>query len=329
MNNAAMTNPEQKSGGIMDMGGSMSGEMAARLNDMKLKLSMVQTFMKEIMDEGFDYGIIPGTDKPCLFKSGAEKMIAVYGFSSVVKEKKETRDLITGYYLAEITMQIIHRGTGAIVAEGVGECSSFESKYRYRWSFENELPRGTDKTGLVSKTWLAFKNGQPVMKDGVQVEYTKYRMDNSDLIDQWNTVLKMAKKRALVDATLTATGTSGIFTQTADEMDDWMGKEDDGRLQKLKKQKPGPTAADEKHTFAPTAGSGMITGAQKNKIQYDADKRGVKAEQIDAIVKSTKGKGIDHLTKTEASAVIDWLGKVTKDELNDLVIDVEMDGAAK
>ena len=317
MSNGALATTEQKSSGIMDMSGGMSGEMAARLNEMKLKLSMVQNFMKEVMDEGFDYGIIPGTDKPCLFKPGAEKMLAVYGFSSIVKEKKETRDLKTGYYLAEITMQIIHRGTGAIIAEGVGECSSFESKYRYRWMFENELPKGTDKTGLVIKEWES--------KDKTKT-YAKYRMENSDLIDQWNTVLKMAKKRALVDATLTATGTSGIFNQTVDEMDDWMGKEDDGRLTKLQKKKNVPTAADEKSSFNPTAGSGMITIAQKNKIQYDAEKKNVKPADIEAIIQAEKKKPIAELTKAEASAIIDWLSKVSEEDLQDLLVDLAMGG---
>ena len=320
MSNGALATTEQKSSGIMDMSGGMSGEMAARLNEMKLKLSMVQNFMKEVMDEGFDYGIIPGTDKPCLFKPGAEKMLAVYGFSSIVKEKKETRDLKTGYYLAEITMQIIHRGTGAIIAEGVGECSSFESKYRYRWMFENELPKGTDKTGLVIKEWES--------KDKTKT-YAKYRMENSDLIDQWNTVLKMAKKRALVDATLTATGTSGIFNQTVDEMDEWMDGDGSNRLQKkepLQKKKGAPTAADEKTTFNPSASGGMITIAQKNKIHYDAEKKNVKEADIEAIIQAEKKKPIAELTKAEASAIIDWLGKVSESDLQDLVIDLAMGG---
>ena len=314
-NSAAMTTMEQKSGGIMDMTGGMSGEMAGRLAEMKMKLDLVQQFFKGVMEKDLDYGIIPGTQKPSLLKPGAEKLCELYGFAPVVKDKRETRDFNTGYYLAELTMQIVHRQSGAIIAEGVGEASSYESKYRFRWVFDSEVPKSVDKNGLIQKTFKG-KNGS---------EYVKYRMENVDLIDQWNTVLKMAKKRALVDAVLSATRTSGIFSQSEDEMDAWIEGESE---EKLQKQKPAPTTADERQTFAPAAGTG-ITDAQKNKIRYDAEKRGVKAEQIDAIVRATKGKGIDQLTKTEASAVIDWLGKVTKDELNDLVIDVEMDGAAK
>lgn len=317
MSNGSMATTEQKSGGIMDMSGGMSGEMASRLNEMRVKLDLVQQFFKDIMVKDLDYGIIPGTDKPCLYKPGAEKLCELYGFSPIVKEKKETRDLATGYYLAQVTMQIIHRNSGAIIAEGVGECSSFESKYHYRWVYESDLKRQKiDPAGVFSKV---FEN-----KSSKQ-EYTKYRLDNPDLIDQWNTVLKMAKKRALVDAVLSSTRTSGIFSQSEGEMDAWMEGDEIPKQEKLEKKKAAPSAADEKATFNPSASGGMITIAQKNKIQYDAAARKVKAEQIDAIVKSTKGKHIDGLTKVEASAVIDWLSKVSEADLQDLVIEAAMD----
>ena len=43
------------------------------------------------------------------------------------------------------------------------------------------------------------------------------RIENEDIADVYNTVLKMAKKRALVDATLTATAASDIFTQDVED----------------------------------------------------------------------------------------------------------------
>ena len=41
----------------------------------------------------------------------------------------------------------------------------------------------------------------------------KFKRDNPNPPDLWNTVLKMAKKRALVDAVLTSLGASMLFTQ--------------------------------------------------------------------------------------------------------------------
>lgn len=315
MANGALATMEQKSGGIMDMSGA-TGDMAMRLAEMSNKLDLVKTFFKTQMTKDIDFGIIPGTDKPALYKPGAEKLCALYGFSQRVLSKIETRDLATGYYLSEVTVQLTHAASGIIVADGVGECSSYESKYRYRWVFESDIPKNIDKAGLVSKTFESKKTGK---------EYTRYRLENPDLIDQWNTVLKMAKKRALVDATLAATRTSGMFCQTEGELDAWLDSDEIPKQERLEKQKTGPAAADEKTSFNPSASGGMITIAQKNKIQYDAEKRKVKPEQIDAIVKSTKGKAIDELTKTEASAVIDWLTKVSQDDLNDLVVEIAMD----
>jgi len=42
-------------------------------------------------------------------------------------------------------------------------------------------------------------------------------IENPDLPDQWNTVIKMSEKRARVGAVLAVTGASAIFTQDLDE----------------------------------------------------------------------------------------------------------------
>jgi hypothetical protein len=47
-------------------------------------------------------------------------------------------------------------------------------------------------------------------------------MENEDPWVLWNTVLKMAKKRALIDATLSATSSSGIFTQDVEDLQEWV-----------------------------------------------------------------------------------------------------------
>jgi hypothetical protein len=47
----------------------------------------------------------------------------------------------------------------------------------------------------------------------------KYTGDKIDKYFIWNTILKMAKKRSYVDATITAWGLSGIFTQDIEELE--------------------------------------------------------------------------------------------------------------
>lgn len=309
---------DKGTGEVIDITSGGSGEMATRLAEMETKLMLVRKFFKSVMNKDEDFGIIPGTDKPSLLKPGAEKLLALYNFSSIVKEKNEVRDLQTGYYQAQVVIQIVHRGTGIVIAEGVGEASSFESKYRYRWMYENELPKGADKEALTSKTFVSKKSGK---------EYVRYRMENADIIDQWNTVLKMAKKRALVDAALAATGTSGIFTQSEDEMDAWIEGESDVK-EKMEKKRSAPQTSDERASFQPPpSNGGKITEKQIGKIFGDAKRKGLDENGIKDIVLYVKKKPINELTTAEASAVIDFIAKSEEEALQDLVLAAVFPGA--
>lgn len=188
-------------------------EMALKLADMKAKLGLVQRFFREVMVLGQDYGTLPGTDKPSLLKAGAEKLCELYGFAPAVKQVEEEKDIETGFYRARVVVALIHRRSGVVVAEGVGEANTMEGKYRYRWVPEWRLPEGIDRTALYSE----------VRKDKDGKKYRMYRLENQDPWSLWNTVLKTAKKRALVDATLSATRSSGLFTQDLEDLEEWIG----------------------------------------------------------------------------------------------------------
>jgi hypothetical protein len=105
-NNVTVLSPQQQSGALLDMDSSGASEMAIRLGEMTTKLDLVQKFFKQVMVKDLDYGIIPGTDKPTLYKPGAEKLCELYGFAPIVKAKNDTRDFKTGYYLSEIIMKM-------------------------------------------------------------------------------------------------------------------------------------------------------------------------------------------------------------------------------
>jgi len=189
-------------------------QFARRLSDMKLKLELTRQFFSEVMVKDMDFGVIPGTNgKPSLLKPGAESLLEFYAYAGVIKEQQEKKDYDTGFYDITVIIQILDKATGRIVAEGVGSANVYEARYRYRWVYKNEIPVGTDVAGLKTRKFTSKKNGQ---------EYTQYRLENDDLFSLWNTVLKMAKKRALVDGALQATRSSGIFTQDLEDMEEWM-----------------------------------------------------------------------------------------------------------
>lgn len=197
-------------------------DLRRRLADLEEETGLVQQFFKNVMvpsrpgEADGDYGIIPGTEKPTLFKAGAEKLCELYGYGINIADVQETTDYDTGHYRVVARVALIHKGSGVRVAEGIGECNTHEAKYHYRWVFVNDVPAGLDKSRMKTKEITSRKTKQ---------KYTMYRLENDDLFSIWNTILKMAKKRALVDATLSATRSSGLFTQTAEHLDEWIDAE--------------------------------------------------------------------------------------------------------
>lgn len=147
-------------------------EFAVTFNEAKQRITMLQTFVKEMMIPGVDYGIIPGCPKPSLLKSGAEKLCDIYGFSKLIAVSNRIEDWSEGFFSYEVKATLINKRTGLVEAEGVGCCNSRERKYKKQDAFS------------IS-----------------------------------NTILKMAKKRAIVDAVLSATRSSGIFSQDIEDIE--------------------------------------------------------------------------------------------------------------
>ncbi|MGB9866738.1 MAG: hypothetical protein ACPLPR_02365 [Bacillota bacterium] len=261
-------------------------EMALRLADMKSKLALVKQFFSEVMVQGQDYGVIPGTDKPTLLKPGAEKLCELYGYAPVIKDVQEEKDIATGFYRARVTVALVHRRSGVTVAEGVGEANTMEGRYRWRWVPEWKLPDGIDRDALKCEERKA--------KDGKT--YKLYKVENEDPWALWNTVLKMAKKRALIDATLSATRSSGIFTQDAEDLAEWI----DGSPATLEGEHISNADMETAVEFA--------SEAQRKKIYAMAKHVGLSDEYMKKLLASQFGvDSSKKLTKEQASKLIDWL----------------------
>ncbi|NOU68356.1 hypothetical protein GC096_30475 [Paenibacillus sp. LMG 31461] len=261
MNEVTVIQPQTSSGqagggAIIDYEFGSATDLRKKLADMKQKLNLTKEFFREVMQEGVDYGIIPGTDKPTLLKPGAEGLCEFYNFAPTIASKVEDKNFETGYYGVDITIRLIHRGSGSIIGEGVGHANTFESRYRWRWVSEKDLPKGVEKEDLVSKE-----------RTGKYGKYQSYRMENDDMHSIWNTVLKMAKKRALVDATLAATRSSGIFTQTEQELEAYLAGEDpDGEGDNPTQSKAQQQNTQSKQTSSRSSGTGN-SGQSGNVVQ--------------------------------------------------------------
>lgn len=206
------------------------------VNTAKARLQEFQEFCAHYLQEskdggndGGDYGVIPGTKKKTLLKSGADKLCELYGLYDKY-EVKATIDWETGLFDYELTCILKSRRDDSEVGSGVGSCSSFESKYKWREQ-KRQCPSCGKETIIKGKAeygggWLCwkkegksdgcgakFKDGDKSIEDQVQG-----RVENPDIVDIKNTVLKMAKKRAKIDAVISVTRSSGIFTQDMDDI---------------------------------------------------------------------------------------------------------------
>jgi hypothetical protein len=139
----------------------------------------------------------------------------------------QARDLDEVHREYQVRCTLVHIPTGRIYGEGVGLCSTLESRYRYRYA-ERTCPRCGHATiirgraeyggGFVCYQRKGGCGAKFHAQDPTIINQQVGKIENPDIADTYNTVLKMAKKRALIDATLTATAASDIFTQDLEDL---------------------------------------------------------------------------------------------------------------
>ena len=155
------------------------------IDEMVGKINYLEQFKQKVLKQDSDYGIIPGTKKPTLYKAGAEKLAfafnlnASYEIVSKIEEpfrewefdssngKKKAR----GYFKYTILCKVYNKTTGEFWSSQLADCDSLE--------------RGRE-------------------------------------LSPSNTIMKMAEKRAYVGAVLNATYTSDRFTQ---DVEDYRGEQ--------------------------------------------------------------------------------------------------------
>lgn len=239
------------------------------------RTEMLRDYVKNHMTVGEDYGVIPGGNKPTLFKPGAEKLNAVFGLSPMVEVSNRVEDWDNGFVAYEMKVTLLNKRTGGIEAEGIGSCNSRERRYKNQ-----------DAAGIA------------------------------------NTVLKMAKKRALVDATLSATRASGMFTQDLEDVEFESDKgnyspRSNNRSEEREAPRSRPQRDDdafEDGGVAPSSGNPM-TEPQHRAIMAIAGKvfgRHSRDTDLDRMI----GKPVDQLTKHEASDLIGQLKEMQEEADN-------------
>jgi len=101
-------------------------DMAAFKNTMQ-KIGQFQKLVKENLQDGKDYGTIPGTSKPTLFKPGAEKILMLMGLQSTYEIIDSTRDWKEGFFQYQVRCTL--KKGDFTITQGLGSCNSKEKKF--------------------------------------------------------------------------------------------------------------------------------------------------------------------------------------------------------
>lgn len=186
----------------------------------------VVDLMKSVMTEGVHYGTLPGCgDKRSLAQAGAQALTSSF---QLVPTYPTVRTEYQGEHITVNVLCSLRTLGGVELSQGVGLCTTLESKYRFRKAArkcpecgKESIIKGRDEYG---GGWVCFtkKDGCGAkFKDGYKAieDQQSGLIENDKLADVYNTVVKMSKKRAFVDATITALGVSDLFTQDMDDID--------------------------------------------------------------------------------------------------------------
>lgn len=284
------------------------------VHDMAQQVRHIQEVMQSLMKKDEHYGRIPGCgDKPTLLKAGAEKLCMTFRLAPQVEE--ETIPLydsqVPGH--REVRVKVtLHGPSGNVLGQGVGTCSTMEGKYRFRKA-EQKCPKCGKETIIKGKQeygggWLCYQKkggcGAKFSDGDPEIENQNMgRAEHDNPADYYNTVLKMAKKRALVDAVLTVTAASDIFTQDIEDMTETINKSgqpvpDGMRPPKAVDDAPTPPPEDEPKLSEPQRKKiwAMLQGQG-----FDSDDK--KRSHVSTIV-GRPIESMQDLTKKEASSVI-------------------------
>ena len=173
------------------------------------KINTFQAVIQKNLKIDHDFGVIAGAGtKPTLLKPGGEKICMMFGLNPEYDFLEKTENYKDNFFAYNIKCTLYRNGSP--VSQGVGNCNSKESKYAYINAYE--LPEGFDESMVFEKKTTKYGKVQ-------------YKIPNPKIADLVNTILKMAKKRAFIDACLQVASLSDVFTQDLEDMRDFVQQE--------------------------------------------------------------------------------------------------------
>jgi hypothetical protein len=195
------------------------------VTEVKAQIGKIQELMHGLMQDGTHYGpSFPGDTKKNLLKPGADKLCLMFRlrpqFAQDIKKNE------AGHMEVLTRCELFHMGSGTKVAEGAGMATTMESKHRWRNANlrcpecgKETIIKGKEEYGggLICYAKKGGCGAKYADDDARLASQPRGKVENENIADCYNTVIKISKKRAYVDAVITACAASDIFTQDAED----------------------------------------------------------------------------------------------------------------
>lgn len=236
----------------------------------RAQVNLIQEVMKAVMKDGTHYGIIPGTQKPTLYKAGAEKILSTFRIAI----QPDVLDLSTPDEARfRVTTNALSQATGTYLGGGVGEASSNEEKYMWR-------------EAVCEQEWDATPEDRRRLKwKGRGKDAYCVKQIRTNPADVANTILKMAKKRSQIDTCLTVTAASDVFAQDIEDLPEEIRATvaEDGTVSTPPIQ--APQRKPEPQTSTGVGGNSLISEAQGKRMYAIAKGAGWSDDEYAALLK--------------------------------------------
>lgn len=297
-----------------------NGNLPATAKEITDQVQLIQEVMRDVMKEDVHFGTVPGCgDKKVLLKPGAEKLGLTFRLAVSIDSQYVEHD--KGHRTYTTIVRLTSFG-GRVVGEGVGVASTLETKYRYRgqqvkmtdrvvpreyWDLKKSDAKAAQK--LIGGTGFTTKKNE----DNVWViaEQTGERIEHPDPADYYNTVAKMSKKRAHVDATITTLAASDIFDQDLDE------ESEDERTERLQREnKDKGVAQQPQQQTKPRPGQDAVQGLSEGQVEHRntliAELSAEAEKGLDALL--TKWKDMNEADRTLIGAAFGGIKRIAENK---------------
>lgn len=264
-------------------------------DDLIDRTRMVEEIVRDLMEEDVHYSKLPGTSTIMLEKTGSEQLLMA--FQIAVNTRVEERPQMD-HGGSDIGYRVYcdgYHGSGQYVGTGIGECSSRESKYRWEVAL-NEQHWNDTPADQRRQHWKKGKKDFQTGKRGADYKELQVRRDPADVS---NTVLKMAKARALRDLVNTSLGAGAVFRRMTNTQDAaWKQKKGNNRG---RPQRPQGATANQNSRQSPqhsrqpdfqAPGAGTPQGQGQNTAQQEQGARPVGQMMLGGTQLSILGKRI-------------------------------------